>query len=215
MELEILYEDKNYIGFDKPSNIPTTYGKVSPCFVEFIKERHPKLFEFEGFKKEEGGLLYRLDNETSGLLLFAKNKEAFDQFVNDKDLYKVYIAKVHKVPEEKEGIINYPIVHKSSKKMLALIPGKKMTYTGKAILTETIYKVLEDGSIECKIKKGARHQIRVHLSAIGSPIIGDTLYGYKELGDLSFVEEEQAIISKLELRCVGIEGEALSVIPEG
>ncbi|KKT19946.1 MAG: Ribosomal large subunit pseudouridine synthase [Candidatus Peregrinibacteria bacterium GW2011_GWA2_43_8] len=180
--------------------MPTTYGKEKSCFVEEVKKSHPELFTFTGFKKEEGGLLYRLDNETSGLLLFAKNKQAFDDFTLDPNLKKIYIAEISNPNSlRKKDTISYPIAHKSSKKMVAILPGKKINYKGSSIETETEYENLGKNHIKCSIKKGTRHQIRVHLAAIGHPIVGDTLYGGEPA-------------KELHLRCVGIESGKLSIL---
>lgn len=196
--LNILYEDKNFIGFDKPNNIHTTYGKTKKCFIDEVKKEHQYLFDFTGYKKEEGGLLYRLDNETSGLLLFAKNKDAFDRFIKDENLKKIYHAKVSQTPNTSEGCIDYPIAHKSSLKMVVVMDDRKIKYRGKLHFVSTCYKVIADNILKCTINKGIRHQIRVHLAVIGSPIIGDQLYGS---GDTDI----------LQLFCVGVESKWLNI----
>src|SRR3989339_642818 len=165
-----------------------------------MKENHPKLFNFTGFKKEEGGLLYRLDNETNGLVLFAKTKEAFENFINDQNLEKIYIAKVTNPPLTKKGTINFQIAHKSSKRMVALIPNKKINFQGKAKNAETKYEILKNNLIKCFIKKGLRHQIRVHLSAINCPIVGDDLYS-----------KNGNNANELHLSCVGIKSKNLDI----
>ena len=184
-KVKILYEDSSYIGFFKPAGVPTTYGAEKGCFVEQVKAQFPELFTFTGFKKEEGGLLYRLDNDACGLLLFAKNEEAFHRFNNDETLEKIYIVEI--APSESEkfkelpqtGLLTFPIVHKSSKKMAALLPDKKIHYHGKPLSAETHYEKLNKRLVRCKIKKGVRHQIRVHMATADAPIVGDTLYGGK------------------------------------
>lgn len=196
--LKVLYEDNDFIGFYKPPNIPTTYGKSEKCFINEVKLIYPQLFVFEGYKKEEGGLLYRLDNETSGLLLFAKNKNAFLKFINDNELKKIYYAFVSKLPNKNEGIIDKPIAHKSSKKMIIIGPLKKVNYRGKIHNVITYYKKIDKNILECYINKGIRHQIRIHLASIGCPIIGDSLYGGKKSDQLM-------------LFCVGIKSKWLNI----
>lgn len=217
--MQTIYEDQNYIGFFKPSGIPTTYGSQSECFIKEIKEEHPELFTFAGFKEEEGGLLYRLDNETCGLVLFAKNKEAHDKFIQDKNLKKIYLAEISDTPPETDvnefcirkttynngpfvhgttGLIDFPIVHKSSKRMAVLTPNKKIDYKGKPINAKTHIKKISEHLIECEIQQGARHQIRVHLASIGCPIIGDELYGGKHS-------------EKMQLCCIGIKSDWIKI----
>lgn len=195
--MKTLYEDRNYIGFFKPSGIPTTYGSQSECFIKEIKESHPELFTFAGFKEEEGGLLYRLDNETCGLVLFAKNKEAHDRFIQDRNLKKIYLAEISDTPP-KTDMIDFPIVHKSSKRMAVLTPDKKIDYKGKPINAKTYIKKISENLLECQIQQGARHQIRVHLAAIGCPIVGDKLYGGKHA-------------DSMRLYCVGIRTEWIEI----
>ncbi len=196
--LNILYEDPNYIGFDKPAGMPTSRGDQPGSLVELVGESHPELFAFAGYKAEEGGLLYRLDNETQGLVLFAKNREAFERFVNDDSLEKVYEAEVEDFDSlPASGVIAYPLVHKSSKRMAALIPGKKVSGGGKPIFCETRFEKAAD-RVKCFIKKGARHQIRAHLASIGHPILGDDIYNPTASG-------------ALKLRCVGIQSGFLVV----
>jgi 23S rRNA pseudouridine1911/1915/1917 synthase len=195
--MQTLYEDQAYIGFFKPSGVPTTYGSQPECFIKEVKESHPELFTFAGFKEEEGGLLYRLDNETSGLVLFAKNKEAHDKFIQDKNLKKIYLAEISDTPPETD-VIDFPIVHKSSKRMAVLTPNKKVDYKGKPINAKTHIKKINEHLIECEIQQGARHQIRVHLASIGCPIIGDELYGGKHS-------------EKMQLCCIGIQSDWIKI----
>jgi 23S rRNA-/tRNA-specific pseudouridylate synthase len=198
MDLRILFQNENYIGFFKIPKIPTTFGVSSEFFLKYVKENFPQLFKFAGYKENEGGLLYRLDNDTCGLLLFAKTKEAFDKFVNAKNLFKLYIAKISNIPLQKNGIIDFPIVHKSSKKMATLLAGKKVNFNSKANFVKTYYSFKNPCFMQCKIDKGIRHQIRVHLASIGCPIVGDSLYKGKES-------------ESLHLACYGISSDFLNI----
>ncbi|KKP40585.1 MAG: hypothetical protein UR28_C0001G0095 [Candidatus Peregrinibacteria bacterium GW2011_GWF2_33_10] len=210
--LQILFQDENYLGFFKPSGLPTSFGKNENYFLNIVKQNYPELFTFIGFKAEEGGLLYRLDNEACGLLLFAKNKKAFDEFINDVNLEKIYLAEVLNLPKRnsvpslqfsKLNIINFPIVHKSSKKMAVLIPGKKITYQSSPIFTETKYQIFSNSQLlKCFIKKGVRHQIRVHLASIDCPIINDQLYNKMQILNSA---------DHLHLCCIGIKSEKLNI----
>lgn len=196
--LPIAYQDSDFIGFVKPAGLPTTYGDQEDCFVARVKIEHPDLFSFAGFKEEEGGLLYRLDNETRGLVLFAKSRTAWERFTDDTELEKIYFAQVEdpeSLPET--GVIQAPLFHKSSKRMGVVQPGKKGPV--KTFPAFTRYVKGGEAWIQVFIKKGARHQIRAHLAAIGHPVVGDSLYGKKETA------------GPLELICMGIESSWLKV----
>lgn len=223
-EIKILYEDENYIGFFKPPNIPTTYKNTkhnnlissNNCFLDILKKEYNYLFNFDGYNKLEGGLLYRLDNDTSGLLLFAKNINSFKKFIEDKNLKKIYIAKsflkinnnlfIQSILEKKEINIAFPIAHKSNKKMVAIVNQKKLHYKGKIIQANTYVSLIEVYNdtciLKCLITNGARHQIRVHLSSIGLPIIGDRLYNK----DINNIQDDM-----LQLYCVGISSSWLNI----
>ena len=199
--LKILFENDDFIGFDKPTGLPTTVGASSESLVAQVRAEHPELFNFSGFNEDEGGLLYRLDNETSGLVLFAKNREAFERFQDDPELEKVYAAQVeHFVSLPKSGVIHFAIAHKSKVSMIAVLPGKKQHFRGNAQAALTRFEKGQDGWIHCFIRKGMRHQIRVHLAAIGHAILGDPLYGSQSDGEL-------------QLRCVGVKSGWLNIEP--
>jgi len=210
--VKTLYEDENFVGFLKPAGVPTTFGEQKGCFLEEVRKERPNLFSFAGFREEEGGLLYRLDNETGGLLMFAKNREAFLRFTNDQNLQKIYVAEVCDWGRlEEQGTINYPIVHKSGKKMAVLRGGRKVQHRGKPIECSTSYERVAGAlcaraqsagkCVRCAITKGARHQIRVHLAAMGAPIIGDDLYS---AGGVCSQEQDAEKIDGLHLYCIGI-----------
>lgn len=219
-DIKVLYEDINYIGFFKPPNIPTTYKSIKNnlvsdfCFINKVKENYPYLFSFFGHNDKEGGLLYRLDNETSGLLLFAKNIFSFKKFVSDKNLKKIYIAKSYfdksaeniflkNILNKKEICIDFPIIHKSSKKMFVLKSQEKINFKKNKIFKTYVKLIDIDNNIltlHCMISNGIRHQIRVHLSSIGLPICGDKLY-----------KKEKDSFDNLQLYCVGIRSNWLNI----
>ena len=180
----IIYEDDSIILVNKPQGLATGTGKKDDLCSLIFKEK-PYLLNVKGYKKEEGGLLNRLDNETGGIVLFAKNDETFKYYhkeMKNCNIEKIYIAVVQGKPEDKNGLINYPIAHhyKNIKKMVVVDERSDKKYRGKprAAITEwRLLKIKNENSIlEVKIKKGVRHQIRVHLSYIGFPIVGDKLY---------------------------------------
>jgi len=137
--------------------------------------------QFNNFNKEqEYGLLNRLDNDTSWLLYFAKNQNIYCNFKEkqkNKEIEKVYYAKVYWIIDFQKKTITYPIMHKNKTKMITIKEKKDIKKARwKQHLVETTIKNLWNNWLEVKIRKWIRHQIRVHLSSIDLPIVWDKLY---------------------------------------
>jgi 23S rRNA pseudouridine1911/1915/1917 synthase len=137
----------------------------------------------------EGGLVHRLDTGTSGCLVFARHPAAYAKLrhaFSNGLIEKTYLARVE--GEIKESIIiDYPIAHhpKNKAKMIAIMPKNKY-FRGKPQAAVTIVEPIpplqkggQGGFVRVRIQGGRRHQIRVHLAAIGHPLVGDVLYGAK------------------------------------
>lgn len=182
MNIPIAYEDSSLIIFDKPQGLATAPGTWK-SLTDIVFQSYPKLSEVKGYKNGEGGLLNRLDNETGGLVVFAKNNEAFSYYsaqMKNEKVIKTYQAFTEGRVEETSGAIRYPIAHhaKSSKKMV--IVKKREKYRGKPQEAETRWRLIryeENYSVLLvEITKGVRHQIRIHLSEIDHPIVNDKIY---------------------------------------
>ena len=153
--ISILYEDSACLVIDKPQDIA-------------VAELLPSLF-----------LVHRLDKGTTGCLLIAKSEkscEALQKQFQDRSIHKQYLAVVAGVPKEAMATIDAPIGRN-------LTDRKKMSLfrTGKSRTALTEYRILaksaEAALLECIIHTGRTHQIRVHVRAIGHPILGDSTYG--------------------------------------
>lgn len=187
-----IYKDRAILVVVKPQGLATTPGKLDSLCDRLFADA-PELKAVRGYKEGEGGLLNRLDNETGGLVLFALSDDSFKYYSNimqEGQVAKYYRALVDGVPSAREGVIESPIAHhyKSKKRMTAVTDATK--HRGKARAAGTTWRLItaEGGrsALDLLIKKGVRHQIRVHLSHIGLPIVGDKLYNKNKVETPAF-----------------------------
>ncbi len=152
----IIYEDEFIIAVNKPPFIESERKKNS---VESI---------LRSFKNDKKILaIHRLDRETSGVLLFAKNRNVFNKFKDlwkKKDVKKLYLAISHNEATFRKKVVNEPVEKKYAKSFI---------YTKKVNNGFSLFEV--------EIVTGRKHQIRIHLAKIRYPIVGDKVYGLKNL----------------------------------
>ena len=156
IEENIIYEDNYIIAVNKPPFLESENkkGSVEDIVRTFKKDRKTKA-------------IHRLDRETSGVLLFARNNNVFERFKKlwrDKRIKKEYLAISHGEAEFKKKVVNLPVDGKYAKSFI---------YTLKKTSGFTLFRV--------EIPTGRKHQIRIHLSKIRYPIVGDKLYGLKDI----------------------------------
>ncbi len=174
INLDVLYEDDDCLVVVKPEGILThSKGAFNPeaTVSTFIRSRTT------GMNDNRGGIVHRLDRVTSGLLICAKNEASLDwlqkQFA-DRKVQKTYMAVVSGIPEQPEAIIEMPIERNPKKPQTFRVGpnGKK---------AKTQYKIIDSNDeyslVELLPTTGRTHQLRVHMSQIGHPIVGDVLYG--------------------------------------
>lgn len=172
---KIIFENDNFLIIDKLSQIPCIRLKDKAGLSDELILEFPSLSNLPDY-----GFTHRIDNDTLGLVIVAKNINYYnkirDLFKQNKIL-KVYHARVSGKLYAKKGIINYPIAHskKTDKKMVAIKEGYRL-YRGKAREAETRWTLISGKDLEVIIKTGVRHQIRVHLASLSHPILGDFLY---------------------------------------
>jgi len=183
--IEIIYEDKDIIVVNKPKGmvvhpaIGNTDGTLVNAIMSICKE------SLSGIGGEiRPGIVHRLDKDTSGLLIVAKNDEAhikMSEEIKNREVYKIYIALVRGVVKENEATINMPI-GRSTKDRKKMAVNKK----GKEAITHFIVlkRYPKYTLLQIKIDTGRTHQIRVHMAEIGHPVVGDVVYsnGKNEFG---------------------------------
>lgn len=183
--IEVVYEDSDIIVVNKPKGLVVhpANGNWDGTLVNAIMAICKDSLSGIGGEVRPG-IVHRLDKDTSGLLIIAKNDKAHINMSNEiknRKVKKVYIALVRGIVAENEATINMPIgrSNKDRKKMDVVKNGKEAITHFKVIKRFDKYTLLE-----VKIDTGRTHQIRVHLSEIGHPVVGDEIYsnGKNEFG---------------------------------
>ncbi len=182
--LDIVYEDDHIIVINKPVGmvVHPSAGHPSGSLVNALLGRGSKLSGIGGVARP--GIVHRLDKETSGLLVVAKNDAAHQSLSNqlaDRSLTRIYIAAVRGTPKPDEGVIDANIGrHKTHRKKMAVLKegGKK------AVTSYKVIQPLKGGAlVEVKLDTGRTHQIRVHMKSVNCPVMGDKTYGPKGKSD--------------------------------
>lgn len=175
--IEIVYEDSDIIVVNKPKGLVVHPANGNPdgTLVNAIMNICKDSLSGIGGEKRPG-IVHRLDKDTSGLLIIAKNDKAhinMSEQIKNRKVGKKYIALVRGVIKENEATINMPIARskKDRKKMAVDKNGKEAITHFKVLKRYNNYTLLE-----IKIDTGRTHQIRVHMSEIGHPVIGDEVY---------------------------------------
>ncbi|MCR4743750.1 MAG: RluA family pseudouridine synthase, partial [Lachnospiraceae bacterium] len=199
-ELQILYEDEDLLIVNKPAGIV-----VHPCFGHY----YDTISNIVAYYYENKGLdvicrsIGRLDRETSGALLFAKNKASAGRLFNQREIGtsgRTYHAIVQGWVEKDFDTINKPIEPIPGVKLLRRTceePDGQSAVTHYKVLTRAMIDDEKVSFIEANIDTGRTHQIRVHMQSIGHPLLGDLLYGYPEKNH-GF---ERALLHAVRLKC--------------
>lgn len=205
MDIPVIFEDQNIIIINKPSGIvvhPFDYS-TELTLVDFLHEKYPEIFNIENNVKLQdgrtialGGIVHKLDRDTSGVLVIAKTQKVFDelkeQFRNHKTK-KTYIALVEGIVEQNKFTIDAPLGRGKKDYKQSTNPINPRGELRDAVTdVEVISRSSNMTVVKLYPKTGRTHQLRAHMSSIGHPIVGDKAYGSK-------IESERIMLHAEEL----------------
>jgi 23S rRNA pseudouridine1911/1915/1917 synthase len=186
LRVPVIYEDASLLALNKPSGMDCHgfSGKDAQTLANFLAAGWPELAGV-GKNRWEPGLVHRIDRDTSGVVLVAKNQLVFNELRGQfrrRGVKKTYLALVSgSIPAE--GTIAFPLAHdpRDRRKMRAVLASQKTVRRAKLWPALTYYRKLaeEEGLsfLQLEMETGVTHQLRAHLASIGHAIVGDTLYG--------------------------------------
>ncbi len=180
IELDIIFEDEHILVLNKPAGlvIHPAAGNPAGTLVNALLHHCTNLSGIGGV--ERPGIVHRLDKDTTGLMVVAKNDSAHRRLslaFRRREIHKTYLAVCYGIPDPPKGTIDAPVGrHPRDRKRMAVTP------SGRA--AQTIYEVREHfgatSLIACRLITGRTHQIRVHMAYIGHALIGDPLYAGRQ-----------------------------------
>jgi 23S rRNA pseudouridine1911/1915/1917 synthase len=184
MDLDIYYEDQDVIVVNKPKGmvVHPAPGHVTGTLVNGLMAHCKDLSGINGVMRP--GIVHRIDKDTSGLLMVAKNDAAHESLVNQlvaKTVTRKYKALVHGSIPHDYGTIEAPIGRDTKDRQSMAVVDK-----GKHAVTHfhVLERIAEYTYIECQLETGRTHQIRVHMKYIGYPLVGDPKYGPRKTLDI-------------------------------
>lgn len=181
--LTIIYEDDDLAVIDKPAGMTVHPGvnNETGTLVSAILARWPQIVQMN-VEEKRAGIVHRLDKDTSGLIVIAKNDTArrrlAEQF-QGRTVEKRYLALLERRPQTVTGRIEAPIARDpNQRKRMAVVRGGRPAITEFRVLDDQFRE--EQALVEVQIFTGRTHQIRVHMAFIGCPVVGDTVYGFRK-----------------------------------
>lgn len=178
--LDILYEDKDVIVVNKSQGmvVHPAPGSYNGTMVNALLYHCKDLSGINGVIRP--GIVHRIDKDTSGILVVAKNDNSHNILVEqlkDHSMTREYYALVEGIIKEDEGTINEPLArHPKERIKISVVKGGREAITH----FKVIERFKEYTLVKCILETGRTHQIRVHMAYIGHPLVGDPVYGYKK-----------------------------------
>ncbi len=181
IDLNILYQDGDLAVVYKPAGmvVHPAAGNPDGTMVNALLKHLDQLSGIGG--EIRPGIVHRIDKDTSGLLLVAKNDMAhlsLSEQIKEHSVQRAYMAIVQGGMREEEGSVDGPIGrHPIDRKKMAIVPDGRSAVTHWRVLE----RLRGASLLECRLTTGRTHQIRVHMASIGHPLLGDPLYGPKKM----------------------------------
>lgn len=177
IDFEVVYEDNYLIIINKPAGLivhPAESVKDG-TLVNGLVKRYPEIRLIPN--RNRPGIVHRLDSGTSGLMVVARRQNAsieLQKMFSERKVSKRYLALMHGCPKKHAGILSGPIERDPDNyARMAILENGKPSFTGYKVL----WSMNKFSLVECNLLTGRTHQIRVHFSALGCPLVGDTMYG--------------------------------------
>jgi len=175
--LSIIYEDRYLLVINKPAGlvVQPAPGHYKGTLVHALLYYYPKLSNIGGPNRP--GIVHRLDKDTSGIMVIAKDVSMYNALIEqfkERKIEKEYLALVLGVPSKREGVIELPLGRHPKDRKRISVKTKRPRVAQTSWYVKEVFK--NSALLLCRPRTGRTHQIRVHLSAIGHPIIGDPVY---------------------------------------
>ena len=188
MDLDIIYEDDDLMVVNKPNHmvVHPSIGHTTNTLLHGLKYHSKKLSDFHADPLRPG-VVHRIDKDTTGLLIVAKNNKAHQKIavdLRDHKIQRSYLAICHGLIKEPAGRIEAPLGRDPNNRLKIKVQATK---SKQAITNFIVISRSKDYTyIKCSLETGRTHQIRSHLCYIQHPILGDHLYGWKEDKHIAF-----------------------------
>jgi 23S rRNA pseudouridine1911/1915/1917 synthase len=180
-----LFEDDHLLVIDKPSGIPVHpgAGPVRETILDIFRHEYPLVEEMKN--TDRPGIVHRLDKETSGILILAKDEVTLKRMqkkFKNRQINKKYLALVSGKMRHRNGLIDAPIIRHPKQRKKFTVPGPRSKNQAREAITKfsVLLEFSDTSFLQLNPSTGRTHQLRVHLSHYGHPILGDPIYGKKD-----------------------------------
>lgn len=207
LKIKIIHQDEHIIVVDKPAGLkvhPSDFSENN-TLVNFLIAHFPEIKNINDPSTGSGqassagsefrpGIVHRLDKDTSGVMVVARNQKTFGELKNlfkNRKIEKKYLAVVYGKLEKKKGVIDSPLARAENYKKQVIAGQKTKTKIRPAITEYNVVQEFANHSLlEAYPKTGRMHQIRIHLTSIGHPIVGDKTYMLKKYKIINMVKRQ-------------------------